>query len=314
MNLKMGTKKGLVVSGGGAWGAFGAGTIAALNKDYDIAAGISTGALMTPLAVLGEWDRLKEAYTSVKDKDIFDLRWYLPRPIKKNGKVNIWAVILALLLRQSTFGTTKNMRKLIDKFVHYTDYDKIHSKNKEVLVGCQNMAELPSLLHYFTTNAEEFEDFKDWMWASANAAFATSLISKEWGENPVGVKYMGQWTDGGLTEVIPLKPVIDSGCDEIDVIIHRPQPTYIYEIDKVENLIDNVERSIAAMRFDIEFEHLIETCERTAKKNNAEITLYYLPRKLTRNSLVFNKNEMLNWWEEGYNTVNNEDRIIRFKP
>ena len=67
-------KKGLAVSGGGAHGAFGAGTLAGLNKDYDIAAGISTGALMTPLVLLKDFDRLKEAYTSVTDKDIFDLK------------------------------------------------------------------------------------------------------------------------------------------------------------------------------------------------------------------------------------------------
>ena len=69
-------KRGLVISGGGAWGAFGAGTIAALNKKYDVIGGISTGALMSPLVALNEFDILKKAYTSVSDKDIFDLYEY----------------------------------------------------------------------------------------------------------------------------------------------------------------------------------------------------------------------------------------------
>jgi predicted acylesterase/phospholipase RssA len=56
-------KKGLIISGGGAFGAYGVGTLASLNKDYDIVAGISTGALMGSLVALKKFDVLKEAYT-----------------------------------------------------------------------------------------------------------------------------------------------------------------------------------------------------------------------------------------------------------
>jgi len=39
------------------------------------------------------------------------------------------------------------------------------------------------------------------------------------------------------------------------------------------------------------------------KAKGEEITLnfYYTPRKLTNNSLVFDKDVMTEWWKEGYN-------------
>lgn len=309
-------KKGVVVSGGGDWGAFGAGTLAALNKDYDFGAGISTGALMTPLVMLNEYDRLKEAYTNTTPKDIFDLKWYKPKPIKKNGKINMWAIIWALVWGNESLATTKAMRKHIDKFFTSVDYANILKQGKEVLVGCQNYQEQPSNLHYFTTAIEKYDDFKDWMWFSANYTFACSLVQKEWTPNPLfpNQKYMGQWADGGITEVIPLAPVFEAGCKEIDVIIHRPIPVQKYETGKINNLIEYVENALGAMRHDIEFEYLYDTCERMAKEHGVTTTLYFLPRKLGRNSLVFNKKQMTEWWYEGYESADDPKRIIKFKP
>jgi hypothetical protein len=311
----MSKKKAVVVSGGGAWGAFGAGTLAKLNKSYDVGAGISTGALMTPLVMLNKYDVLKEAYCNTREKDIFDFAWYKPRPFKKNGKINMWALIYALILGNESFGTTKAMRKHIDKFIKSLDYVDILKAQKEIIVGCQNLAEEPSLVHFFSTKHEKYEDFKDWMWFSANATFATSLVQKEWSD-PLkpNQKYMGQWSDGGLTEVIPLDPILQRGCKEIDVIIHRPKPHYSYEIDPVKNLIEYVERGIKAMRYDIEFENLLETCEHMSQEHGVTITLYFLPRKLSKNSLVFNKEEMTAWWSEGFDTANDPDRQIVFEP
>ncbi len=308
-------KKGVVVSGGGAWGAFGAGTLAKINNNYDVGAGISTGALMTPLVMLNKYDVLKEAYCNTREKDIYDLAWYKPKPIKKNGKINMWAIIWALIWGNPTFATTKNMRKHIDKFLKSIDYVDILKAKKEVLVGCQNTAEEPSLIHYFSTAKEKYEDFKDWMWFSANATFGTSIVEKEWTDPLMPEqKYVGQWSDGGLTEVIPLDPIIAKGCSEIDVIIHRPKPHYSYQVAPVKNLIENVERGVKAMRYDIEFEHLVETCDHMSKEHGIKITLYFLPRKLSNNSMTFSKEQMTAWWNEGYDTANDPDRQMIFEP
>jgi predicted acylesterase/phospholipase RssA len=68
---KDGTLSALVLSGGGAGGAFGAGALVGLTRrqdrpHYDVVTGVSTGALIAPFAFLGsEWDaQLTEAFTS----------------------------------------------------------------------------------------------------------------------------------------------------------------------------------------------------------------------------------------------------------
>jgi hypothetical protein len=69
---------GLALSGGGGDGAFGAGLLcgwseAGTRPTFKLVTGISTGALIAPFAFLGlAYDqRLKEAYTTVSDKDIY---------------------------------------------------------------------------------------------------------------------------------------------------------------------------------------------------------------------------------------------------
>ncbi len=71
----------LALSGGGAGGAFGAGVLAGLSLAgarpmFDVVTGVSTGALMAPLAFLGpDWDgRLADAYTSGYAADLLALR------------------------------------------------------------------------------------------------------------------------------------------------------------------------------------------------------------------------------------------------
>ena len=71
ISSKDGMLRALVLSGGGAGGAFGAGALVGLSRrqerpHYDVVTGVSTGALIAPFAFLGsEWDsQLTEAFTN----------------------------------------------------------------------------------------------------------------------------------------------------------------------------------------------------------------------------------------------------------
>jgi NTE family protein len=315
-------KRGLIISGGGAFGAYGVGTLAGLDKDYDVVAGISTGALMAGLVTLRKWDVLKEAYTSVTNESIFDKKWYRPHVFNKKGKLNVMSVLYVLINRIfgrrnsiNTLATTNNMRKLIDKFLTEEDYNTIKNLNKEVVVAAVNINEYPSDVHYFSSTDQKFEDFKDWTWASANAPFVTTLLEKKWFDEQDQKWYMGEWTDGGLNELAPFDYVLQKGIKEVDIIMHRAKPVKEKERKLTEDLLENVERSIAAMRYDIEFEDgkLLEDIARFARDNGVKITVYWLPRKLADNSLVFDKEQMLNWYEEGFNTINDKNRIDIFE-
>lgn len=319
VKIKSTIKSGLVISGGGAWGAYGAGLLSGLNKDYDVIAGISTGALMSPLVLLKEFDILKEAYTSVNNSEIYDLKWYKPAPVTKKGKINILALIYALITGNESLATANQMRKTIDKFLTKEHYDAIRKSGVNIFVGGQNLREKPSNLHYFDIQDYSFEDFKDWMWVSAAAPFYTQLIEKEWVAND-GNKYIGQWTDGGVSELVPLTKVFkkmeEIKCDniEIDVVVHRNMPNIQYQSDKVKNLIENVNAVMNAMRYDIEFENILQDTERFSNENNCTVNVYFLPRKLSPNAMRFDKNIMKGWWDEGYqNSFTNENKIT-FKP
>src|SRR5262249_20519263 len=68
----------LVLSGGGAYGAYSAGVLAGWTEsgtrpNFDVVTGVSTGALVATLAFLGpERDPLlKRFYTTVTDKDVY---------------------------------------------------------------------------------------------------------------------------------------------------------------------------------------------------------------------------------------------------
>jgi predicted acylesterase/phospholipase RssA len=121
----------LVLSGGGAYGAFSAGVLAGwaesgTRPDFDVVTGVSTGALVATLAFLGpDWDpALKRFYTGVKDDDIFARNTYLAA------------------LFSDSFRDSKPLAKLIEWIVD----DKIlaaiaaeHAKGRRLYVGTTHL-------------------------------------------------------------------------------------------------------------------------------------------------------------------------------
>ena len=77
--------------------------------------------------------------------------------------------------------------------------------------------------------------------------------------------------------------------------------------------MDNVSASIAAMRYDIEFEYLMKRVQ-DLTADGATVTVYWLPRKLSENSMHFEPEQMLEWWEEGYETAFDPGRKEVFTP
>jgi len=307
----MATKKALLISGGGAWGAFGGGTLARINGSYDTVIGVSTGSLLAPLAALKEWELLKAAYTTVNGRDIFDCSWYKGMPISKTGKIRKLPIIMTFLRGQKTICTSNALRKTIDKFFTQEQFNELQKQNIEVLVGAQNFAQVPSRTHYFNSSTEEYEEFKDWMWCSANFPFFTTLVKKSW-RDTTGKFHVGNWSDGGLTDLVGLEQLVMRGYKEIDIVLHRAPIEEKLEGNLIHNLVDTVTTSLNAMRYDIEFEYFFEKIKRLNKRG-AKVTVYWLPRKLNKNSMLFNQKEMLAWWDEGYATAFDENRIHVFE-
>ena len=305
-------KRACLISGGGSWGAFGGGTLARINGNYNTIIGVSTGSLLAPLTALKEWEILKMGYTSVGSKDIFDSCWYKGKPLTKEGKLRKLPIVMTLLLGEKSICTSNALRKTIDKFFSKENFEELRLQNKEILVGTQNFAQVPSKIHYFSSMDEDYEEFKDWMWCSANFPFFTSLVKKSWKDNK-GNFHVGSWSDGGLTDLIGLEELRRKDYKEIDIVLHRTKPIESFEGNKINTLMENVTTSINAMRYDIEFEYFYERI-RKLNRQGARVTVYWLPRKLSKNSMSFNKAEMSAWWDEGYETAFDSNRVEIFEP
>lgn len=300
-------KRACVISGGGSWGAYGGGTLERINNEYDTVVGVSSGALLAPLTALNEWYLLKSAYTNVDENSILDSCWYKGKPLTKNGRLRKLPVLMTLLLGQESICTSKELRKTINYFFTEYQFNELRKKRKEIIVGTQNFAQIPSRIHYFSSMETEYEDFKDWMWCSANFPFLTSLVRKGWSDDN-GNFHVGLWGDGALTGLIGLNQLIMGGYNEIDIIMHRRKNVGTFEGNKVNNLIDNVKCSMHALRCDADSQYFYEKIKKL-NKQGATVRIFWLPRRLGDNSMVFNKEEMGRWWNEGYETAFDTERI-----
>src|SRR5579864_204763 len=116
---KDGTVRALVLSGGGAGGAFGAGALVGLSRghdrpQYDVVTGVSAGALIAPFAYLGpEWNsQLTEAFTSGRGEQM-SVRGLLTLP----------------------FGASRRSAALTALVDHYVTPDLIRAVAREAATG-----------------------------------------------------------------------------------------------------------------------------------------------------------------------------------
>jgi len=279
---------------------------------YDKVIGVSTGTLLAVMSAIKEWEVLRYVYTNVNDSNIYDKCWYKGKPLSKKGRIRKIPIMMTLLLGQKSICTSKALRKTIDNFYIKEYFDELQKQNKEVLVGAQNFAQNPSQIHYFSSKNESFEDFKDWIWCSACFPFFTSLVKKSWMDEN-GNYHVGQWSDGGLSDLVGIKQLNNGGYDEIDIILHRVKQEIVFESDEVDNLMKNVITSINAMRHDIEFDYFYTGIEHL-NRQGARVRVFWLPKKLSSNSMIFNQKEMTQWWQEGYETAYDDNRIEIFQP
>jgi len=156
-------KRALVISGGGAKGAFAGGICEHLmidqGKNYDIYIGSSTGSLLLPFLAIPDIELARKVYTNVTTKAIFKVSPFRFRYI--NGvyetRVNLWNQIMMVLKRRSTFGDSSNLRKLIGRSFTKEHHKILRDSGKKVMVTVSN----------FTTLTKEYKcisdyDYEDW--------------------------------------------------------------------------------------------------------------------------------------------------------
>ncbi len=283
--------KALVISGGGAKGAFAGGVAEYLVKEleiqYDLVTGSSTGALLAPFIAAGEIDHVREVYTNVRQSDIFSSCPFIVR--KKKGqyttRINHLGIIKMFLQGKKTFGESYALRDLIERSFTREMFDRVKTSRKRVAIAVSN----------FSTNAVEhkylrdytYEDYVDWIWISSNFVPFMSLVKKN------GQEY----ADGGFGNFIPIEEAIDAGATEIDVIILTPRRKRQRKTpsrNAFSLLMNSLDFMLAQIAKDEKYIGLLESMYHDIK-----VRYFHTPRVLTDNSLIFDPEQMTAWWEEG---------------
>ncbi|MGO3181747.1 MAG: patatin-like phospholipase family protein [Aequorivita sp.] len=283
----------LVISGGGSKGAFAGGVaqylMEELHNDYDIFVGTSTGSLLISHLALNEVKKIKEAFTSVNQKSIFNSCPFVIKKDKFGGKqiaIDHFTVVKNFLKGKKTFGESQNLRKLIGKTFTEQEFNTLKESHKEVVVTVSNLS--LNQVEYKSVNDFEYEDFLDWIWISSNFTPFMSLAKKD------GCEY----ADGGFGSMVPIEEAIKRGATMVDVIVLETEVTYYNRLPSknVFSLLTNM-HSYMADRIE---KQNIRIGKFVATNKDVIINLYYTPTVLTTNSLIFDKEMMTMWWEHGY--------------
>jgi len=303
----------LVISGGGSKGAYAGGIVEYLTlvekRDYDMYVSSSTGTLVQLLTATGDIPKLKEAYTTVTNKDIWKIN---PFKITDNNQgtikaeLNWWNVIRNLLpsfslVRQKkfpfftikkkhggiSFGDSSNLLGLIKRFMSQKEYLRIKEELDKELVVCVVNATLKKV-EYKSSENWGYDDFCEWTQASCSAyPFMSPVLKNDF-----------QYIDGGILETTPIQEAIRRGATDIDVIILNEEVPE-EKIEFMRNLMHGILTEIDMMHSELAKDD-IKIGKLKAEEEEVIINFYYTPRRLTNNSLIFNKGIMTGWWDEGY--------------
>jgi len=291
----------LVISGGGSKGAFAGGVAQYLIEEeknkYDIFLGTSTGSLMVSHLALGKIKELHQLYTTINQNSIFSNNPFKVR--KANGhrviSINHINTIWNFIKGKKTFGESENLKKLIKKSISEYDYYRIRDSDTEVVVTVSNIS--LNQIEYKSIRDFSYNDFLDWVWASANYAPFMSILEKNHYE----------YADGGFGCIVPIKEAIVRGATEIDVIILETKISLVNRMPS-KNPFSTLTNLFSFMLDQVEH-YNVTIGKLEAKQNNACLHLYYTPTVLTTNSLVFNEKLMKKWWKQGFKFAKEQNKL-----
>lgn len=287
----------LVISGGGSKGAFAGGVAQYLiendKQEYDIFMGTSTGSLLISHLASNKINAIKQAFTHVTQASIFSNN---PFVIKQKGKIvktkiNHFNVIKNFIRGKKTFGESLNLRQLLSKEISPSLFESIKTTSSEVVVCVSNLT--LNKIEFKSISDCSYDDFIDWIWISCNYLPFMSLV----------VKNRYEYADGGFGCIIAIEEAIKRGATHVDAIVLTTEEQQLNRM-RSRNAFDLLLSTFDFMSDQIYLDNL-KVGELLAKKHNVKLRLFYTPRVLTTNSLVFNQQEMEQWWSEGWEHTRN---------
>ncbi|MFM1878994.1 MAG: hypothetical protein RLZZ241_1860 [Bacteroidota bacterium] len=282
----------MVISGGGSKGAFAGGVAQFLlqqnEQPYDLFLGTSTGSLLISHLALNKIEKIRQVYTSVNQQSIFS---NCPFTIHRNHGIasigiNHWNVLRNFIRGSKTFGESHNLLKLIRNTLTQEEFKLLKNNSVDLIVTVANLS--LNQVEYKSIQSFDYDDFCEWIWISCNYIPFMTLVRKN------GCEY----ADGGLGCMVPIEEAIRRGAKEVDAIILHTEVTHVNRMPS-KNAFSLLANMGSFMLDRIEQQN-ITIAKFAATHKGAIINFYYTPTVLTTNSLVFDKQEMSDWWKSGY--------------
>lgn len=201
-------KRALVLSGGGAKGAFTVGAlkylIVELGMRFDLIIGTSTGSLIAPLVAIRDIANLIHFYENVEQQDIL-----IDRP-------DLFAFLFSDALNDST-----PLERLIQRFFGEDErYRRLLQSKTEVFITVVNMQ--TGEVEYGNPHQDPKPVFLKKILASASVPVMMPPVK-------IGGS---QYIDGGVKEIAPLSKAIDEGATHIVSIVLYPEVNHRPPVQK----------------------------------------------------------------------------------
>jgi predicted patatin/cPLA2 family phospholipase len=112
------------------------------------------------------------------------------------------------------------------------------------------------------------------------------------------VKNNCEYADGGLGCIIPIEEAVRRGATHIDAILLNTEFQHTNRVH-TRNPFDALSSIFGFISDKIE-EQNVHIGKLVANDYKAQLRIFYTPRVLTSNSLIFDQEQMQEWWEEGF--------------
>lgn len=283
-------KTALVLSGGGARGAYHVGVTKALkdlNFPIDLVCGTSVGALIAAMIVQGDVERLVDIWWNLDPNQVY----------KRNSKLKF---LFSFQMKYVyPYFSSEPLEKLIFKNIYP---ERIQRSDKKLIITACNQT-LRRLVRFTNT----FENLPLALLASASIPIAYPPVLMS------GFEFV----DAGVIDNVPLKPAIEEGADKIIVVVGS-HPT-----DPPPPIKNNLEWALWLMDIahahnvfaDIELAKKINLSEDREKKGYKliDLTLMAPPQRLDLNVTDFHKQNVIReaikmGYEEAMRTFNSRLR------
>lgn len=265
----------LVLSGGGALGAYENGAVQWLlghkETKYDLLCGISVGALNSAILSTHELGQEKAAARALNNLwyQITDAKIFKEHvPFKRIS--TIW---------KNSVVNSKPLLDLID--TRYAVNQTIEA-NRNIIVGAVSLT---------SGKYEEFDQKSPFLKEAIKASsaypvfFTPVYFNNQW------------WTDGGVKEIAPLQAAVRAGATEIDLVITAPKDTKRWNND------DPTTIEIALRVLDLTYEEILdddlEHC--LSKHPNVKIRTLRPKKELPGSSTNFDPKNILDLTDLGFN-------------